>query len=129
LVILSFYFNIEVSAGRIENVGIFLVASLCGWIFLKATSVRFVKIVVLSNALEYIGKHTMPILCLHVLSFKAVSLLYMWVKQKLWVYLASWHIIFDVNEEWKLLYLLAGVAIPIFLYMEYRAIRNKIAIV
>ena len=128
LVCLSFLFDIEVSAGRIENIAIFLVASLCGWIFLKALATKLMKGRTVSTILEYIGQHTMPILCLHVLSFKVVSLIYILIKQRPWVYLASWHIIFEVNEVWKLLYLLAGVLIPILLYKGYRFIKNKVIV-
>ena len=130
LSIFSLYFHIEVSAGKVENVPIFLIASLCGWICLRTfSSLIFKAGLVTSKILQYIGRHTMPILCLHILSFKAISLLYIFCMRKPIVYLAAWHIILDTNEVWKLLYMVAGVAIPIILYRLYSSIENSIIII
>lgn len=130
LSIFSLFFHIEVSAGKVENVPIFFIASLCGWICLRTFSGLILKMSLFtSKILQYIGRHTMPILCLHVLSFKAISLLYIFYMKKPVVYLAAWHIIFDINEIWKLLYMIAGVAIPIILYRLYSSIANRVIII
>lgn len=128
LIVFSLCFHIEVSAGKIDNVLIFLIASLCGWIQLRTFSGLILKAGLVSRLLQYIGRHTMPVLCLHVLSFKAISLLYIFLWEKPIVYLAAWHVIFDCNEAWKLLYTVAGIAIPIILYKLYGGIKDRVII-
>lgn len=126
LCIFSLYFHIEVSAGKVENVLIFFITSLCGWICLRTFSSFILKArLVTSKIFQYIGRHTMSILCLHVLSFETISLLYIFCMKKTIVYLAAWHIIFDINEVWKLLYMMAGVVIPIILYRLYSIIETR----
>ena len=126
LVILSFSFSIEVSAGRISNIAVFVVSSVSGWILLKAISEMLIYSGVNTEILQYIGKHTMSILCLHVLSFKIVSLIYIKSKAAPKVLLAGFHVIFDANEIWKGLYLVAGIGIPLLLYWIYGKAINAI---
>ena len=68
----------------------------------------------------------MPILCLHVLSFKLISLIYILLNNKSLVYLAAWHVIFDVPGGWRVLYLIVGVSLSLLLYRIYDIIKGKI---
>lgn len=126
LILFSNSIRIEVSAARISNVIVFLVSSICGWILLKFVSEKLTHIKFLSITLQYIGRHTMPILCLHVLCFKLVSEIYIYAHNKPSILLASFHIIFEANELWKLVYLLIGVLGPLVLYYIYRKIWSLI---
>lgn len=125
LIVFSLTFHFELSAGKIENVLIFVIASLCGWVCLKTISDFIMRTKNISQIFQYIGRHTMPILCLHVISFKVVSLLYIICMKKPILYLAAWHIIFDADECWKLLYAVAGTSIPVILYELIQLIRIK----
>ena len=109
LMVMSLFIRIELSSGKIDNVFAYLVASACGWCmlcFIATTISRVPKVTIL---FQYIGKHTMPILCLHVLSFKIVSIIYINVTQTNRLLLAAFHVIFNAGEIWKIGYLLVGV--------------------
>ena len=126
LICMSFYFHIEVSAGRIEKILVYIVSSLCGWVFLKALSELVTKNRMLSSIFSYLGKHTMAILCLHVICFKIISKLYIELYNLPKALLAGFHIIFNVNEAWKLLYTIVGVGIPLVLSWIYKKSRKAL---
>lgn len=126
LICMSFYFRIEVSAARIDNLWIFLSTSICGWIFLKSLSELIIRFPRVSSIATFIGKHTMVILCLHVLCFKIVSLIYLRIYKLPRVLLAGFHIIFDVNELWKVFYTIVGVGVPLLLYWVYDKSKTRI---
>ena len=126
LILFSRFFNIEVSAGRIVNTPVFVVSSLCGWVFLKSLSELLVMTNAIKNLLMYIGKHSMPILCLHVVAYKLISWLYIRVAHKPDVLLASFHVIMNTDEIWKFFYVLAGVCFPLLFYWVYSKMKGII---
>ena len=67
----------------------------------------------ISRALQYVGKHTLSILCLHMIGFKVVSLMLLKVRELPIIYLASFHTIIDASQLWKLLYAAYGVLLPL----------------
>lgn len=123
LVIISRYYSIEVSAGRIGNIIVYSVSSVCGWILLKTVSDLIRDRTSIANELQFIGQHTIPILCLHVLCFKTVSLIYIKSKGLTNVLLASYHVIFDADEIWKIIYSIVGVVIPLALFGAYSNVK------
>ncbi len=126
LILMSLEYDIEVSAGRIDNICIFMLASICGWILLKVLSNIVLRFRVLSSILSYLGKHTMIVLCLHVLCFKAASWIYICIYNLPKVLLASFHIIFDASELWKILYTIVGVGLPLTLYWLYDRVKSRV---
>ena len=42
------------------------------------------------------------------------------------IYMAAFHIIFDANEIWKLLYLIVGVFLPLTLMWVYISVNNAL---
>ena len=87
----------------------YLAGVLGGWSMLKFIADRLAPRERLSRVWIYLGRHTIPVICLHVLCFKAVTWLYIRVRGLPAIYLASFHIDFDAGEGWKLLYLAAGL--------------------
>ena len=86
-----------------------LAGVLGGWSMLKFIAGRLAPREHLSRVWIYLGRHTIPVICLHVLCFKAVTWLYIRVRGLPAIYLASFHIDFDAGGGWKLLYLAAGL--------------------
>lgn len=102
-----FYF-MELANARIDNVAIFMLGSLGGWCMLKPLADIIANMPHLSSIFRYIGKRTIPIICLHILLFKAVTWLYILTHDLPRIYLASFHVYFDTSELYKLLYLAVG---------------------
>lgn len=125
LVFLSNIGSIEMSAARIQNPLFFIVTSYAGWILLYYLATLVIKLRSVKTVFEYVGKHTMPILCLHLLAFKAVSLLYVCFTKQPMCLLASFHIIFDVPPIYKVLYTVIGVIAPLFIYYVWKKISVK----
>lgn len=115
LVLLSRIGTIEMSAAHIQNPLFFIIASYAGWIMLYYIATILMRYEGIHRCLEYIGKHTMSVLCMHLLAFKLVSFVYIIVSNKPAYLLASFHIIFDVPVIYKLFYTIAGVLMPLIL--------------
>ncbi len=64
---------------------------------------------------EYVGKHTMSILFLHILAFKLVSIIYCVSSNTPMYMVASWPVMFGVSEWIKIAYTIIGVAIPLLI--------------
>ncbi|MCI6878041.1 MAG: hypothetical protein MR840_04490 [Solobacterium sp.] len=112
LLVMVNFGNIELSAARIVNPFFYIICSLCGWILLMSTAKLIMKSRPFSKCLIYVGKHTMPILALHLLSFKLVSLMYILVHGRPICLLASFHILFETPSYYWIFYTIIGVAVP-----------------
>lgn len=127
LAIMPRFGTIEMSAAHIQNPVFFVVASIAGWILLWNISYWGIKNCnVLKKVIEYIGKKTMPILCMHLLAFKISSLLYIVVTHKSKILLASFHIIFETSEMYKLIYTLLGVLVPLMVCYMWNWLKMNI---
>lgn len=126
LIVMNNFETIELSAAQIGNPILYICCSVCGWIMLM-TILRFIAryLPTLRNVTTYIGRHTMSILCLHLIAFKIISLLYIFLNDKPLYLLASFHIIFEVSEGYKILYTIVGVALPILLCVIYEKLFCK----
>jgi fucose 4-O-acetylase-like acetyltransferase len=109
LAVMAPYYYIDLANVYIPGVLPYLAGVLGGWSMLKYIAGRLALREHLSRVWIYLGRHTIPVICLHVLCFKAVTWLYIRVRGLPAIYLASFHIDFDAGEGWKLLYLAAGL--------------------
>ena len=109
LAVMAPYYYIDLANVYIPGVLPYLAGVLGGWSMLKYIADRLAPRERLSRVWIYLGRHTIPVICLHVLCFKAVTWLYIRVRGLPAIYLASFHIDFDAGEGWKLLYLAAGL--------------------
>jgi putative flippase GtrA len=125
VLLVSHFYSYELSASIISEVPVYVFSCCSAWILSKSLAMGLERIPPLSKGLVWIGRHTMVIMCLHVLCFKLVSLLYIETHGLPWVYLAAWHAILDTNELWKLLYVIVGVTGPLLLYKIWTMISFK----
>ena len=125
LSLLNQYGIIELSQGVITNPLFLIVCLLFGWIFLRSVLV-FVRVTYLELLLDYIGQHTISIVLLHLFAFKIVSYFFVLIKGLPLYYVASYPIIFNVNEAMKLLYTTIGILIPLLINYLYMYIKNSI---
>ena len=127
LAVLSRFYFMDIANARIDGVLPYLAGSLGGWCMLKPLANRIAAEERLSRVFCFIGRHTIPIVCLHILCFKPVTWLYIRTQQIPEIYLASFHVDFDAPEPWKFLYLAAGAAIPLLVAILWRRLRQKAA--
>ena len=126
LLVLARYYYIDVATGSVAGVLPYLAGVLCGWLLLKPAAGYLARQDRLSRIFCYLGRHTISVICLHILCFKPVTWLYIRACQLPKIYLASFHVDFDVSEPWKLLYLAAGVILPLLLAALWRCLRDRI---
>ncbi len=128
VLLISSFYHYELSAAIISEVPIYLFSCCCTWVMMKSLSLRVARIPLLSEKMSWIGRNTIPIMCLHVLCFKFGAMLYIKLYDLPQVYLAAWHTILDTNELWKLIFFVfgAGLAMLIARLWEllYKTVRN-----
>lgn len=115
LLVISPFYYIDLANAMVDNILIYTVGVLAGWIMLRIVSVKIVKQDGLTRFFCHIGKNTIPIICLHILCFKLVTWIFIRMNDLPHIYMASFHVDFDAPWPWKLLYLLIGVVIPLML--------------
>ena len=124
LIILNNIGKIELSECQITNPAFLIVCMLCGWVVLYAIA-DIKSRTRCSLIFEYVGKHTMPIVCIHFIAFKLVSIIIV-AANKLPLYMtASYPIVFGVSEGVKIVYTVEAIIIPLLLYAAYEKIRLK----
>lgn len=116
LCIINGFGKIELNVGHIENIVFYTIASLTGWILIRALASSTLKI---NSFLSYVGRKSIWILGLHFLCFKLVSIVWIKVTGMQMVYLAAYPVIKGPCFLW-LAYLMVGVLLPLFIEMLYR---------
>lgn len=89
-----------------------LLASLLGWLFLYEAAFLLKKNEAITKALSYIGKNTLPIVVLHFLAFKIVSLVGLLVCSDELYKLAAFPVLYE-GFAWRVAYTIVGVVVPL----------------
>ncbi len=125
LCILAFFFKIDLVGSYFNNIIGLIVSSYIGIYFLISISKYISKYNYPSNILSTIGRNTIPILALHFLSFKIITLLIVYIEGLPIEFLSQWptlHGEFMKQTYWWLLYSMIGIIVPLLLSF----VKNKI---
>lgn len=109
--------------------GVYLFSySMMGWFFLYAVSQMLAeRELLLQDLFLYLGKHSMPILLMHQISFKIVTFIQVMLYKKPGYMLGSFPVLYKENGWW-VIYSMAGVCVPLLVYEGSRKIRIKIKV-
>lgn len=91
-----------------------IVCSLLGWAWIYSLSTLISKIKYLNNCISYLGQNTMPIVILHFMCFKIITLLGIIINNDDITKLSSFPTLYQ-HSLWWLLYTFIGISIPILL--------------
>lgn len=116
---------INLAANKYVNPFILLLASVSGFFLVLYLSKITEKSKSLANVFSYLGKNTIPVLCLHFLFFKLVLLLQIYMYDLPLYRLASFPC-YRISQFWSILYTLVGVCGPILSCEFYRLFKRKI---
>ena len=122
LLVLSNFYYIDLANAMVDNIIIYTVGILAGWVMLRIIALKMAKSERLTGIFCYIGKNTIPIVCLHILCFKPVTWLYLKMNDLPKIYMASFHVDFDAHWPWKCLYLLMGAVVPLVLAQLWKKV-------
>ena len=103
--------TLEMSKCAIINPGFLVAATIVGYYFMYAIA-GLLSATPLARLFVFLGQHTLPILFLHILAFKFVSLGYVLFHHLPLYLVASWPVLFNVGDVTKLIYTAVGVALP-----------------
>lgn len=119
----SFYFQgiVDMRFTTASNLLFYCIFALSGIIFVFSLSKTIENKVnhPTKNVLYYLGSHTMPILALHLLSFRIVSLFKIWIYDLPIEKLSSHTMIPEYNHLFWLLYTVVGLSLPLLLDYLY----------
>lgn len=125
LIYIRKYGTLELSQAKIINPLFLVVSSLSGWILLNVVS-EVISHYSISRYFVYLGSNTLPILLIHMASFKLASYFFVLIRRLPSYMVASYTIIFSVSEFGKLLYVLVGVCVPLYLNWIYKKILTRV---
>lgn len=117
---IKLYFNVY------YNPVLLIILTIIGFIFVLEIALYLSKFKYVTNVLSYLGRNTIPILCLHILSFKFVIYLQYLVLHEDISCLKSYPIYIN-NGIWWFIYLIFGIGIPLLLNNIY--IKIKVSII
>lgn len=113
LLIVSLGFGrISLNGNVYPNPFYLIIVSALGWILLYSFAEILQKIEWLDIRLQYISIHSVPIIALHFLAFKVVSAIYIIITGNEWYMLAAYPVL-AYSVIWCLLYMIAGLFIPL----------------
>lgn len=125
VLLVSHFYHYELSAAVISEVPVYLFSCTCAWVLAKSLAQGITHVRWLSDGLGWIGRHTIPVMCLHVLCFKFAALLYIKVYSLPRVYLAGWHTILDTSDLWKVFFTVVGAGGSILIAMVWYQLRGS----
>ena len=122
----------DLSNGTMTNPAGYVLSTLCGFVLCMSLAKNVLKLDKINRGLAYIGRNTMPILILHLLAFKIVTVIQISIysgRTELPVYsLASFPTLFSFGI-WPYLYTLVGVAVPLLVNDTYARIKKRLKVV
>lgn len=125
LCLLSLFGSVGMVSGQQTSVMFLIVCAFLGWVMLwEAASIVGSKV---GPPLSYIGRHTMSILILHLLSFKLVTLIYCAIVDGNLNRLVEFPILHDVPYLWPF-YTFAGVILPLSIGALFWKLKAQIKI-
>lgn len=124
LFVLGKYGSVSLASGYIQSVPFYLAASLLGWILLRSLAELLAGPV--SKILAFAGKHSLSIVFWHFISFKAVTLLRIFLRNRNMVLLASFPTMDGQSPYLWIAYTLAGMSIPLAIAWVYQKIKDII---
>lgn len=128
VLVLLFVFDnrsIHMNRNNIVSPVFLLLSSTSGIVTTCGLATMLVHSPFLAKAVALVGRHTIPILCLHFLAFRAVSWLWMTVDGLSPVVLAN-HPIVAASFFWGALYTTAGILLPLIIpALEALASKSK----
>lgn len=123
------HIEIAISTNTYPNILTLLVLSISGYIVIMWLSGIINNNTICSKFFAYIGQNTMPIILLHFLAFKIVSLMQVWIYNLPDFYLASFPVVYGCSEKivplWFTLYTIVGVSVPILLNIIFKNFKSK----
>lgn len=117
--------SISLGANQYDSPFILLGASLVGWFFLYEAAMLIKKSTAIAKIMTYIGQNTLPIVVLHFLAFKLVSLAAVLVNGKELYCIAAFPVLYT-DVIWSVLYIIVGVAVPLGLNELWKGIKKRI---
>lgn len=115
---------INLNNNKIYNPVVFIVASISGYIFCYSFSKIIEKYQHLALILQYIGQNTLPIMMLHFLAFKIVTLIQIILEHTNLKNLTSYPC-YIISNGWWILYTIVGISVPLMINYIYRNIKKK----
>lgn len=114
----------NIAANEYTNPILLVISAISGFLFVLYISNILSKNSVLSKIFSYIGQHTISILCLHLLCFKFVTFIIVFLYNLPNYRLASFPV-YNIGNWW-IIYSLVGIVLPIFISSIYRRFQMKI---
>lgn len=99
-----------------------LTASIAGWLFLYEGSVFLKRVPFLCKTVSYIGKHTLPIVILHLLAFKIVSYIGVLANGQELYLVAAFPVLYR-GGLWWIAYTAVGIAVSLLFDVLYKRIK------
>lgn len=125
LCVLNSFGSVALGANNYNNPIFMLIASLAGWFLLYASAVLLKQKVNVSKCLAYIGENTLPIVILHFLAFKVVSLMGVLIYKDELYKIAAFPVLHE-GFGWRVAYTLVGIVIPLVVNELWINLKNKL---
>lgn len=114
-----YYGNISYANNEYHDPFILVLSACAGWVLVFNIAMIIRKSSFVTNVMSYVGKNTLPILLMHFLAFKFVTLLQIWFYRKSILELSSFPVL-QSGGIWWIFYTLTGVIIPLGINAFYQ---------
>lgn len=114
-----------ISANKYQNPLLLILSSVSGFWLVLYISKIFLKSDVFTKIFFYLGQHTVSILCLHLLCFKLITFLIVYLYNLPDYRLASFPV-YNINNYWWIVYVIAGCILPVLFSFLYKKLVAKI---
>lgn len=112
LFISRLYGNISYANNEYHDPVILILSACAGWVLILNIAMIIRKNSFITKVMSYVGRNTLPILCMHFFAFKFVTFFQVWFYKESILELSSFPV-FQSGGIWWIVYTAAGIVIPL----------------
>ena len=113
------YGNISYANNEYHNPLILILSACAGWVLILNLAMIIRKNASITKVMSYVGRNTLPILCMHFFAFKFVTLFQIWFYKDSVLELSSFPV-FRSGGIWWIVYAAVGIVIPLGINVLYQ---------
>lgn len=124
LLLMYHHGSINLSGNTYPNLAFLIVASVAGWTMLYSLGTMLQNVHIITNGLQYISIHSVPIVGMHFLCFKIVSLIAV-LALGMKMYMIAAFPVLELPGAWWLFYTVVGITVPLVADRIWSEIRGN----
>ena len=118
--------RMEMGHRAYDEVLTYFIFALCGIVIVYNAAALIAKSDRVARVMAYLGDNTLPIVILHFMCFRLVTVVYVFAYDKPLEMLGSHPTVATESVAWRTAYFIIGIVLPLLLYEAYKRVKTVV---